>query len=98
MHIGLKVFLALAFGPLLAVVAMIAGTELVGWGAGCELMGRARECGKLFGFWSINPEVLSHVGTGYALAFAGLWAAGGLAIMMVAGIIFLITEFGRSVR
>ncbi|WP_299201827.1 hypothetical protein [uncultured Tateyamaria sp.] len=98
MRLGLKIFLILAFGPLLTVVAMIAGTELMGWGAGCEMVGRARECGKLFEFWNINPKILSHVGAGYALASAALWAAGGLAILMVAGIIFLITEFGRSVR
>lgn len=98
MHFGLKIFLILAFGPLLAVVAMIVGTELVGWGAGCKMVERARECGQFFGLWNINPEILSHVGAGYALAFAALWAAGGMAILMVTGIIFLITEFGRSVR
>ncbi|MBY5934188.1 hypothetical protein KUV51_14360 [Tateyamaria omphalii] len=97
MQLGAKTFLVLAFGPLLAVVAMIAGIGLVRWSAGCETIESALECGKLFGIWNINPDTLSYVGAGYAAAFSALWATGGLAIVLVAGIVYLISEFGRSV-
>ena len=96
MHIGLKVFIALTFGPLLAVGALTALTMLLQWGADCESVRGSLECGKLLGLWHVNPDRLSFVGAGYALAFTGLWAAVGLAILAAVGVLFLILELGRS--
>lgn len=93
---GLKVFIALAFGPLLAVVSVIAIYMLLQWGADCESVRGTLECRELFGLWNVNAEKLSFVGAGYALGIAALWASLGLAILFLVGITILIFEFWRS--
>ena len=76
-------------GPFLLVLVGMAYASLVRWGASCVSSGRELHCGEFLGLWEVNPESLSYVGGGYALAFSLVWAAAILAVLVAIGIIFV---------
>ena len=82
----------LVIGPLLIVIAGIGLTSLLRWGASCEQVQSTLECSEFLGLFSVNPESLSFVGGGYALAFSILWAAAGVAILFLIGIVVAIAR------
>ncbi|MEM6760961.1 MAG: hypothetical protein AAF601_15915 [Pseudomonadota bacterium] len=85
-----KIICLIFFGPIFAVLALIGLTMVLQWAAECQSVRDTLECGALFGLINLDGQMLSFVGAGFALAYTLIWAACGLALLLLTACLFLI--------